>query len=77
MKLVHTVQNNILGLLALMAVLLSVAPVMATDPGYQTAITAGLGTANTAGEAILTAGAVIIVTMIVFKVIKKFASRAS
>lgn len=45
-------------------------------PAYQDAITEGLGTANTAGVAILTAGAVIVVTMLVWAVIKKFARAA-
>lgn len=46
------------------------------DPAYQTAIETGLASANTAGQAILAAGAVIVVTMIIWKVIKKFANRA-
>ena len=49
---------------------------MADEPAYQAAISTGLGTANTAGEAILTAGAVIVVTMIVWKIIKRFAMSA-
>lgn len=45
-------------------------------PAYQSAIEAGLATANTAGGSILAAGAVIVVTMIVWKVIKRFAKSA-
>ena len=64
--------------LAISSAVLAVASVgMAqTTPAYQTAIVTGLGTANTAGEAILVAGAVIVVSMIVWRVIKRFAKSA-
>ena len=59
------------------AALLGPSALMAqTAPAYQSAIESGLADANSAGVAILAAGAVIVVTMIVWKVIKRFAKSA-
>lgn len=67
--------QKILSVVALVLVGLQT-PILAVPTAYETAISTGLGEANTAGIAVLTAGAVIVVSLIVWSVIKKFAHAA-
>lgn len=47
------------------------------EAGFQTAITDGMDTAETAGSAILTVGVSLLVSWLVYKFVKRFASSAS